>query len=329
MTPKIVFWFLLSLLILVSPSWGMAKEAWQGPFEVKPQFPLTLPLLSIGPEKAAVLEQGKVESGWSLSYSNILMILASPGWDVGMDMELSQFSYSYKRGIGQNLELGAEAPLLSFGNGFMDQAITGFHQVIGVPDYRYQRPQNSFLYYIRRNGRDIIAPAEGKIGLGDISLYGKFLLRKDDPHISLKIAVQAPTGDPRLGFGNGSWDYAAALMMDHPFSESLNVYGNIGYSSLGDWTGVESISFVNYVYGFIGVEQSFGRWSLAGQVQMANSPFPYMGIYQVDNTVISGTAGLKYRMTGTQTLLFSVSEDINFSGAPDVSFNLSYGNSFR
>ncbi len=321
---KFKSFFLAVFFVLIGSSLSMANDLWKGPFEIKNQFPLTSDLLSPEPEKASIYDKDTGDGTLSLSYSSIYIFNSSPSWDVGMDMEIAELTYSYRRGITDYLEVGGEVPVLSFRGGFMDSFLSDYHRLFGFPDYgRSERPRNSFLYYLRRDGKDIILPEDNKIGLGDISLYGKFALKKGDPNISVKLMVEAPTGNAKKGFGNGSWDYGISLLMDKELLQSVKLYGGVGLILPGNLKGYEKIHLNPYPYGFIALEKSFGDWSLIGQMQVAKSPFPKTGIKQIDNIAVSGTGGVKYRISNNHILSFSLSEDVNLSGAPDVTFNLS------
>ena len=68
-------------------------------------------------------------------------------------------------------------------------------------------------------------------------------------------------------------------------------------------------------------------FSLIGQLSFQSSPFPHTGIGAVDRTATLLTLGGRYR-TGNDSIEFSLTEDANTAGAPDVIFNLSYKKRF-
>jgi len=68
-----------------------------------------------------------------------------------------------------------DIPVLVFSEGFLDGFLEDYHDAFGFPDYgRKNRPNNDFLYEVRRDGNLII---RGKSGtrFGDIRLALKNL----------------------------------------------------------------------------------------------------------------------------------------------------------
>ncbi len=323
--PGILFSAACFLLVCASPS---LADNWQGPFEVTNQSPLMLPLMPPVPAKATLLEKDRTESFWNLSYSNTYQIRSTPGWDIGLDMEIAQLTFQYSRGISDTVEMGSRVPLLAFTGGFMDGILHSYHAFLGMNDYRTSRPFNAFLYYLRRNGKDIILPVDGQAGLGDISFYTKVAIARNDPAMTLQLTVEAPTGDPRRGFGNGSWDYGIALLAEKKLTPDQKLYVNLGYIFPGDWIGYDILPLHPYKHGLVAWEDRFDPLSIVLQVQVIESPFPATGIWQVDNSIISGTGGIKYRLSADRTLSLSMTEDLNASNIPDVSFNFSLEDRF-
>lgn len=317
---------LLASLAVVSPS--QASGSWQGPFEVTNQSPLMLPLLAPVPTQATLLEKGRTESFWNLSYSNTYQIQSTPGWDIGLDMEIAQLTFQYSRGVSENVEIGSRVPLLAFTGGFMDGILHSYHAFLGMNDYRTARPFNTFLYYLRRNGQSIILPVDGQAGLGDISFYTKVAISRNDPAMTLQLTVEAPTGDARKGFGNGSWDYGITLLAEKQLTRDQKLYFNLGYTFPGDWIGYDILPLHPYKHGLLAWEDRFDPLSIVLQVQVIESPFPATGIWQVDNSIISCTGGIKFALSENRTLSLSMTEDLNASNIPDVSINLSLKDHF-
>lgn len=160
--------FVSLLIILVLSSKAFTFD---GPLQVKNQFPLFLHI------DAPYLESASIEDSFSasLSHSSVYLVRNSSGWSMGLDMEITELNFMFRKNIKDFIELGVELPLISFNSGFMDDFLNSYHNAFGFPDYgRSNRPDNEFLYEVRRKGVLIVKGESGLIGVGDI----RFTLKK-------------------------------------------------------------------------------------------------------------------------------------------------------
>ena len=68
------------------------------------------------------------------------------------------------------------------------------------------------------------------MGLGDISLYGRYQAVKETvsaPAIALRMAVKIPTGDESRVFGSGHTPISASASHSKTLASRFIVYGNI------------------------------------------------------------------------------------------------------
>ena len=297
----------------------------EGPLQVKNQFPLFIYV------SAPYLESASIENSLSacLSYSSIYLVRESPEWSVGLDMEVTELNLRLKKNIKDFLEIGIDIPLVSFNSGFMDGFINSYHDAFGFPDYgRSNRPDNEFLYEVRRDGALIIDERGGRITIGDIRLSLKKPILTGDPAISIRGDLEFPTGDAKDGYGNGSIDAGIAILFDKELSEKVKTYFNIGAVFPGDLKGHETINLREYIYGGAGVEASLiNNLGLLGQVFIQGSPYPTTEISAVDRTAVLLSLGARY-LFGKNSVELSFTEDPNTSGAPDFTFNFSFKRKF-
>jgi hypothetical protein len=316
---KKIIIFLAMLLILSFHS--STSYGFDGPLQVRNQFPLFLYL------NAPYLESASVENSFSasLSYSSINLVERSSEWDIGLDMEITELNLRLRKNIGDFIELGIELPILSFSSGFMDGFLNSYHDAFGFPDYgRSNRPDNEFLYEVRRKGKLVIKGENGHIGIGDIRLTFKKPLLKSDPAITIKGNIEVPTGDAKTGYGNGSIDAGIAVLMDKRLSEYFKSYLNISAVFPGNLKGHEGINLREFLYGGAAIEASFWKnISLIGQVFVQESPLPKTDISSVDRLAVLLSLGGRYS-SGNNNFEFSLTEDPNTSGAPDFTLNFSF-----
>jgi hypothetical protein len=257
------------------------------------------------------------------------MVRESTEWYVGLDMEVTELNLRLKKNIKDFLEVGVDIPLVSFNSGFMDSMLHSYHDTFGFPDYgRSNRPDNAFLYDVRRGGVPVIEGKGGSITLGDIRLGLKKPILYGDPAISIKGDVEFPTGDAKDGFGNGNIDAGIAMLFDKKLSKKVKTYVNIGAVFPGDLEGREKVELKEYIYGGVGFEAYLlNNLSLLGQVFIHGSPYPETDIAAVDRTAVLLSFGGRYHF-GKNSIELSFTEDPNTSGAPDFTVSFSFKRKF-
>jgi hypothetical protein len=313
---------MLLLIILLPSSHALTFE---GPLQVKNQLPLFMYV------NAPYLETARIENSFSasFSYSSVYIVKESTEWYVGLDMEVSELNLRLKKNIKDFLEVGVYIPIVSFNAGFMDGFLSSYHEAFGFPDYgRSSRPDNEFLYDVRRDGSLIVDGKGGRITIGDIRLSVKKPLLSGDPAISIKGDLEFPTGNATDGYGNGSIDAGIALLFDKKLSEKFMAYCNLGAVFPGDFKGHDTVELKEYVYGGAGVEACLWKnLSLIGQVFIQGSPYPKTDISAIDRTAVLLSLGGRY-LFGKNSLEISLTEDPSTSGAPDFTINFSFKRKF-
>jgi hypothetical protein len=316
---------LLTILFLIILFPSAHAFTFEGPLQVKNQLPLFMYV------NAPYLETARIENSFSasLSYSSVYMVKESTEWYVGLDMEVTELNLRLKKNIKDFLEIGVDIPIVSFNSGFMDGFLHSYHETFGFPNYgRSNRPDNEFLYEVRREGALIVDGNGGSITLGDIRLSLKKPILYGDPAISIKGDLEFPTGDAKDGYGNGSIDAGIAILFDKKLSEKFMAYCNLGAVFPGDLKGHETVELKEYIYGGAGVEAYLLKnLSLLGQVFIQGSPYPKTDIAAVDRTAVLLSFGGRY-LSGKNSVELSFTEDPNTSGAPDFTVNFSFKRKF-
>jgi hypothetical protein len=318
---KSIFLILFVFLLFLS----LPSFAFEGPLRVKNQFPLFLHL------DAPVLESAVTENSFSaaLSHSSVFLTRNSANWSVDLDMELTELDLRFKKVIPGLFEVGLEIPILSLESGFMDGFLDSYHKTFGFPDYgRDARPVNSFLYEVRRNGALVVQGKNGEIGIGDVLLTLKREILKNDPAVSIRAEIELPTGDASDGHGSGGIDTGLTLLVDKRISERFMSYWNAGVIFPGSLRARDEVALRTSFHAGAGVEAAIWKhFSLLGQIMFQTSPFPKTDIGSVDRIAALLTFGGRYA-SGKNSLEFSLTEDPNTAGAPDVTFNLTYKRRF-
>ncbi len=299
--------------------------SFDGPLQVRNQFPIFLPLDPPYLESAAVRDSATI----ALNHSSVYVTQTSPPWTVNMDLELTELDIRLKKTVGARTELGLDVPVLRPTAGFFDRPLANFHDALGTGDYgRSARPYNEFLYEVLYHGKPIIIPESDKAGIGDVRLTLKRIVSDAKPLVSLMANVELPTGDAKTGYGNGSVDAAFAVLVDLDLGKQYRGYGNVGVVLPGDLKGYQTIPMRTYAYAGFGVEAAWwDHFSIIVQTVVAGSPYPTTGIRQVDWPGVLLTFGGRYSF-GSSSIEFSLTEDPDTAGAPDFIVNVTYMMSF-
>jgi hypothetical protein len=300
-------------------------HAFDGPLQVRNQFPLLYFLNPPYLESAAVRDRATV----ALTYSSVYITEENPPWTVNVDMELAELMVRFSKSLNARTEVGLDIPFYRSTKGFLDRPLGSFHDALHTGDYgRDERPDNEFLYELLYQGMPVIKPVSGQSGIGDVRLTIKRVVSDGSPLVSLMANVEIPTGDAKTGFGNGSVDAAFAVLVDLDLGKRYRGYGNAGVVLPGDLKGYQTIPMRAYAYAGFGVEAAWwDHFSVIVQTVVAGSPYPGMGIRKVDWPGVLLTFGGRYSF-GSSRLEFSLTEDPDTAGAPDFMANVTYTMSF-
>ncbi len=312
---------LLVFSLLIHPVLLPAASSFEGPLQVRNLYPIFLHADQQYLEKAAV----ENSMSYSLSHSSTYTVQESGDWVIHLDMEITELNFRYRRIVSDLFELNVDIPVLVVGRGFMDGFLENYHSTFGFADYgRSQRPQNDFLYEVRREGRLIVKGRSG-VRLGDIRLaVKKPLISRDGLGLSLRGDVEIPVSSARQGFSNGSPDAGLSVLLDRRVTGRIMTYWNLGAVFPGDLRAYERMDINNFVTGGISVEAVVKPGlSLIVQLQGQSAVYPVTDLLAVDRDAYLIIFGGRYK-TGGRSLDLSLTEDINTAGAPDFILNLTY-----
>lgn len=247
-------------------------------------------------------------------------------WNAHLDMESTELTLRYKRDMPGLFEAGLDLPVIRTTGGFMDRPLAWYHRAFGFPNYgRNKRPQNHFLYELKKDGLPLIEGDNGEAGFGDarVSLKKK-IIENARLVASLLGEVEFPTGNAKVGHGSGSLDTGLGILLDYDINESVRMYGNLGVAYPGDLKAYQTVELSPFFYAGSGIEYSFlPDLNLLAQCMLQTSPYPETGISQIDTPALLLEFGGRYHF-GSQSIELSVTEDPNTSGAPDFAVNMTY-----
>lgn len=143
-----------------------------------------------------------------------------------MDFEAAVGELDYSFQATRNLRLGATLRIYAYYGGFLDWWIEEFHALLGLPNASRERfPRNRTEIEINNNRGVEIALSEPSLLLGDIALYGNYLLiEKRDTALAAAVAVELPTARQGTPGGNGYLDLGAQLLYERALGRALYLH---------------------------------------------------------------------------------------------------------
>jgi hypothetical protein len=317
---------LLAALLLLGTVSAVAGDA--GPLSAQNRFPLHLLFLTPRPASAVLPAQGALRGTVAMEYSSVYFDQRSSRWDVLLDMETTVVDLCLTYGLTPRLAVRLDAPLVSMNSGFLDGFLESYHNALGVGNYgREDRPGDTFAYQVDKGGRRWLAGESGGFGLADVTLSAQWawLPSCSDGQWSsaLTASIKAPTGDSRLGYGSGRFDFGLFLPSQwsgrtwtlyvipgyiwrgHPDSQDAGVAARDGYSL------------------FFGAAYEYSdRWRWLAQVNYFTSPLEKTGISRLDDGALEVSLGFQRSIGPNRHVEFAFSEDLFTLAAPDFNIRL-------
>ena len=138
------------------------------------------------------------------------------------DGEQYRFAIAGRRGLGRGVQVEVVIPLLSYGGGFLDSVIEGFHDEFGLGQAgRTGVARDGFQVFARGPETQILLEEDPGLQIGDIVLGAKFRLFGSEPHQKYDVALEAlaelPTGSGQRLAGNESPDFGVQLLVTRYF----------------------------------------------------------------------------------------------------------------
>jgi len=291
---------------LSSPSPHGEEEHGQiigGPFPIRSLSPIQLLFFQFAPERAMPVPRGAWHIRFDLVEANILARDQHGDDFYFFDFELTRANLALQYGAFERLALGLDIPLLYTWDGFLDHFIKGFEDVTGFSrTIRFDRPQNRFTYIAEKDGRVALQGGSGALGLGDIALSAKALLRDEGtwaPAVAGRVALKLPTGDDDRALGSGEVDVGLGVVLEKGFGPTrfyLNLGVTIPTGQAFAGSGIYSIPMLSAF--LTGEYRLTERFSLLLQVSGVTAPIRQTGL-DIDHATYDILAGFSWLLPGS------------------------------
>lgn len=314
------------LAVLAVAGRATAEVDGYGPFPVRNFQPIQLLFLGMQGERAAVIKRGALDIRVELAETNTIFNENLPNVTTTIKMEQLRSGLFLRYGLLDRLEVALEVPLLYRYEGFLNGVIGQVERLTsGLAPARAQLSNVGFAYNLSRNGQALFYGSDGQLGLGDITLSGKYQLVTEQaviPAVSLRMAVKLPSGDSARFFGSGHADVGAGLAVEKKVGDRWILYGNLnGIIPTGPVAGLSvnpemsAIAAVEYLW--------TPNFSLIAQFDYFSSPFRNTGTQVLDGGVTEVVVGYSYQIRPKVIWQLYAVENVDFITGSAADFTLS------
>ena len=248
-----------------------------------------------------------------------------------VDGETYFLALSLRRRVKPGLELGIDLPLVRHADGFLDNAIEGWHDIFGMSNTKRRGPSDQLNFFYASAGNTLYEITSSTFGLGDIQLTAAMPLRLPDETNDLSVAVRSslklPTGDEDDLHGSGAADFSIGLYVSDTnslFNRNLTLSGFCGVLLLGDGDVIPDLQRNAVPFaGGAGVWQATENFSVTTQLYAQGSYFD-SSLKEVGGDSVQLAVGGNYRLSRRGLLLsFAVVEDVAANATTDFALHFS------
>ncbi len=188
-----------------------------GPLAVRNQHPAQLTVLSLDPVGAQTLAPGQAQLRLDAAYTSLFLQQSNGGNVWGMDGEVLRTGLKTRIGLLPQLELQVELAGVHSGGGFLDDFVESWHDSFNLSNQgRELFPQDQFAVQADFQGKTAYQQNATGFEVMDLPIglnYNLLPFSQDNPFaLTLRGAIELPTGDQGRGFGNGGLDAAVGLV---------------------------------------------------------------------------------------------------------------------
>lgn len=247
------------------------------------------------------------------------------------DGETRRLTFSYKEGVGKDIEWGIRIPYVSHDVGSLDSFIEGWHDTLGLPQGgRDKAPEDQLTYRYTRSGNTLLNLTSFTEGLGDVRVNGAWQLHRagtsDEISVALRASLSLPTGDSNNLLGSGGVDTSFWVSADRAvpwFTFPGRLWGGMGILFLGDGEVLENQQKDSALFGSIGGgAKVWSRVSLKLQLDIHTALYSESSLTQISSNAVQLIMGGDIAIDKHMRLDLAVKEDPTVSASPDVVFHV-------
>ena len=297
-----------------------------GPLPVRNFQALNLLVLGMPGDRASVVKPGTFDIRLELAETADIARDETDQAIARMKFETLRSGLFLRYGVAKRFEVAAEIPVLYRWSGFMEGAIVGVERATtGEAPARTALKDFGYVFDVRNGSRTLFSGGEGELGLGDMSLYGKYqmlLERNSTPAVSLRLGLKLPTGDESRFFGSGHPDVGIGVALEKTVASRVVLYANV--NAVFPTGRIAGLPLQPVVSGIAAAEYLWTEWfTITAQFDYYSSPYHGTGTQVLNRGVTEAVLGFNCRVT--RNFLWQVYgvENLDFIRGSAADFTLS------
>jgi hypothetical protein len=252
----------VTLAAALVPLCARAQPARRGPLEVREEFLLAQPRLTLPSTSPDPLAAGEDRLSIGLDWSSDFALKgAEPNLTHFIDGEHRTLALDYRRGVTPRVTLGARLPLRWRGAGVLDHVIDAWHDFSGLPDNdRGLYPQDRFVMEARGlSGRELRIDDAPGTGLGNAELSGLWAVRRPQRGLAVSLVARAELPTATGPFGDAGAGFGVQALAAHPLGRTVDVFSGVGGTAFTSERQAELDYSRWRAHGFVTLEWRPGR----------------------------------------------------------------------
>ncbi|MGD9762962.1 MAG: DUF3187 family protein [Candidatus Binatia bacterium] len=260
--------------------------------------PIQLIFLNLPFESARTVGEGELEI--DVQSAEINEIATSNGSiEATLKFESNRTAFAARYGVLSHWEIGFELPFITRFGGGLDPMIDAVESFFGAENpERKLFPDNTFGGFIVERGSVVLFEGDQvTFQPGDVYFFAKRELSLPSawPHVAVRAAIKAPTGDPDQVLGSGEPDLGGGLAADWRPFQRLMLYGNVNLVyPMGPITPARLTLNPIVTESFAAHVAVTHRWSAMLHQATYTSPFHGTGASLLDGTAVEIGLGLNF-----------------------------------
>ncbi|MBI3771589.1 MAG: DUF3187 family protein [Gammaproteobacteria bacterium] len=319
---------LFCLTGILNTAYGNLLTDQPTPFAIRNQNPF-IQIYGLPPmEPATITPSQHLHTQLIFDLANNSILNDSANESISLDGESYRLGLTFRRGLGDQREIGIEVPIVAHHNGMLDNFIEGWHRTFGLSNTeRNKTPSNVLDYSYRRQGQELVAIRTNREGLGDIRLFaasGLYQASDQRREVTLRGSLKLPTGNSQRLMGSGSTDIALSVNgIDRNLSaQRITTYGQLGLLALSDSDILPTQQRHWVAFGGLGLNwHALASIDLKAQLD-GHTPFYKSELAQLSASSLQLTVGGTIYTGRSTSLDLGVGENLFSDTTPDFLVNV-------
>ena len=254
-----------------------------------------------------------------------------------IDGETYALNLSLRHRLWRRLEVGVDLPFVAHQNGFLDNIIKQWHDVLSVSNSNRSGPDDQLQFLYESGGMTRYELTASTFGVGDVQLTAAVPLREastdDGRTVAIRTSLKLPTGDAEKLHGSGAIDFSAGLYasgITTLFDRDLSLTGFAGVLVLGDGDVLPGLQQSSVPFGGAAARwQAMERLGIIVQVYAQDNYFD-TDIEELGGKTFQLGIGLDYHLPRQGlSLALAIAEDPLSDTTPDFALQFSVRSSAR